>query len=178
PVSTAVTDVIDASTVTLTATPSVSEGGTIVYTASVGAPVTGAPVLVSLSNGQAITIAVGQSSGSINYTAPNDVYQGNAPVTNSITGVSGGNYENLTSSPTPVSTAVTDVTDTSTVTLTATPSVAEGGTIVYTASVEAPVTGTPVIVTLANGQAITIAVGQSSGSVNYTAPNDAYQGNA
>uniref|UniRef100_UPI0035A57811 immunoglobulin-like domain-containing protein n=1 Tax=Pseudomonas fluorescens TaxID=294 RepID=UPI0035A57811 len=178
PVSTAVTDVTDTSTVTLTATPSVTEGGTIVYTASVGAPVTGTPVVVSLSNGQAITIAVGQSSGSVNYTAPNDAYQGNAPVTNSITGVTGGNYENLTSSPTPVSTAVTDVTDTSTVTLTATPSVAEGGTIVYTASVEAPVTGTPVVVSLSNGQAITIAVGQSSGSVNYTAPNDAYQGNA
>ncbi|HKS13105.1 MAG TPA: immunoglobulin-like domain-containing protein [Pseudomonas sp.] len=178
PLSTAVTDVTDTSTVTLTATPSVAEGGSIVYTASVGAPVTGAPVLVTLSNGQSISIAVGQSSGSVNYTAPNDAYQGNAPVTNSITGVSGGNYENLTSSPTPVSTAVTDVTDTSTVTLTATPSVAEGGTIVYTASVDALVTGTPVLVTLSNGQAITIAVGQSSGSVNFTAPNDAYQGNA
>ncbi|WP_415842738.1 immunoglobulin-like domain-containing protein, partial [Pseudomonas reidholzensis] len=52
-------------------------------------------------------------------------------------------------------------TDTTTVTLTATPSVAEGGTIVYTASVDAPVTGSPVVVTLANGQSITIAVGQS-----------------
>ncbi|MGN8262213.1 immunoglobulin-like domain-containing protein, partial [Pseudomonas sp. SMSB3] len=41
PVSTAVTDVTDTTTVTLTATPSVAEGGTIVYTASVGAPVTG-----------------------------------------------------------------------------------------------------------------------------------------
>ncbi|MGN8262214.1 immunoglobulin-like domain-containing protein, partial [Pseudomonas sp. SMSB3] len=85
-------------------------------------------------------------------------------ITNSITSVSGGNFENLVANTDPVSTAVTDVTDTTTVTLTATPSVAEGGTIVYTASVGAPVTGAPVVVALANGQIITIPVGQSSGT--------------
>ncbi|MGN8262219.1 immunoglobulin-like domain-containing protein, partial [Pseudomonas sp. SMSB3] len=62
---TSVTDTIDTSTVTLTATPSVAEGGTIVYTASIGAPVTGAPVVVALANGQIITIPVGQSSGTV-----------------------------------------------------------------------------------------------------------------
>ncbi|MEX5590821.1 immunoglobulin-like domain-containing protein, partial [Pseudomonas urmiensis] len=123
----------------------------IVYTASVNAPVTGTPVVVTLANGQTITIPVGQSSSTVTTPVTNDVYQGHPAVTTNITGVSGGSYENLVGNPAPVTTSVTDVQDTTTVTLTATPSVAEGGSIVYTASVNAPVTGTPVVVTLANG---------------------------
>ncbi|WP_205300753.1 immunoglobulin-like domain-containing protein, partial [Pantoea sp. Ap-967] len=177
-VSTNVTDVQDTTTVTLTATPSVAEGGTIIYTATVGAPVTGSPVVVSLANGQTITIPVGQSSGTATGATTNDVYQGHAPVTNNITAVSGGNYENLVANTATVSTTVTDVQDTTTVTLTATPSVAEGGTIVYTATVGAPVTGNPVVVTLTNGQTITIPVGQSSGTATGVVSNDVYQGHA
>ncbi|MGN8262192.1 immunoglobulin-like domain-containing protein, partial [Pseudomonas sp. SMSB3] len=178
PVSTAVTDVTDTTTVTLTAAPAVAEGGTIVYTASVGAPVTGAPVVVTLANGQIITIPVGQSFGTATGAVSNDVYQGHEAVTNSITSVSGGNFESLVANTDLVSTAVTDVTDSTTVTLTATPSVTEGGTIVYTASVGAPVTGSPVLVTLANGQTITIPVGQSSGTATGAVSNDVYQGHA
>ncbi|MGE8115591.1 immunoglobulin-like domain-containing protein, partial [Pseudomonas sp. NPDC086566] len=178
PVSTSVTDVQDTTTVSLTATPSVTEGGTIIYTASVGAPVTGSPVVVSLANGQSITIPVGQSSGTAIGAVTNDVYQGHAAITNSITSVSGGNYENLVANQAPVSTSVTDVQDTTTVTLTATPSVAEGGTIIYTATVGAPVTGSPVVVSLANGQTITIPVGQSSGTATGAVTNDVYQGHA
>ncbi|WP_205300748.1 immunoglobulin-like domain-containing protein, partial [Pantoea sp. Ap-967] len=177
-VSTSVTDVQDTTTVTLTATPSVAEGGTIIYTASVGAPVTGSPVVVSLANGQTITIPVGQSSGTATGAVSNDVYQGHAPVTNNITAVSGGNYENLVANTATVSTTVTDVQDTTTVSLTATPSVAEGGTIIYTATVGAPVTGNPVVVTLTNGQTITIPVGQSSGTATGVVSNDVYQGHA
>ncbi|WP_177410051.1 immunoglobulin-like domain-containing protein, partial [Pseudomonas sp. R11(2017)] len=177
-VSTSVSDVTDTTTVTLTATPSVTEGGTILYTATVGAPVTGSPVVVTLTNGQSITIPVGQSSGTATGAVSNDVYQGHATVTNSISDVSGGNYENLVANKAAVSTSVTDVQDTTTVTLTATPSVAEGGTILYTATVDAPVTGSPVVVNLANGQIITIAVGQSSGTATGAVTNDVYQGHA
>uniref|UniRef100_UPI000AB79FF9 immunoglobulin-like domain-containing protein n=1 Tax=Pseudomonas sp. NBRC 111124 TaxID=1661039 RepID=UPI000AB79FF9 len=173
-----VTDTIDTSTVTLTATPSVAEGGTIVYTATVSAAVTGSPVTVTLANGQTITIPVGQSSGTATGTVTNDVYLGHAPITNSITAISGGNYENLVANKTAVSTTVTDVQDTTTVTLTATPSVAEGGTITYTATVGAPVTGSAVTVTLANGQTITIPVGQSSGTATGSVTNDVYLGHA
>ncbi|WJV22870.1 retention module-containing protein [Pseudomonas chlororaphis] len=276
PAVTDVTDTIDTSTVSLTATPSVAEGGVVVYTASVTAPVTGSPVVVTLSNGQTITIPVGESSGTVNFTAPNDALAGGSSLSTTITGATGGNYEkldvdskpadtsvtdtpdtttlsltatdtvaeggsivytatltnaagtpvtvtlsngavitiaagattgsvtvaapaddvykdagkvevtikdaaggnfeNLVPSTTPAVTDVTDTIDTSTVSLTATPSVAEGGTVVYTASVTAPVTGSPVVVTLSNGQTITIPVGESSGTVNFTAPNDALAG--
>ncbi|MEX5590800.1 immunoglobulin-like domain-containing protein, partial [Pseudomonas urmiensis] len=171
PVSTTVTDVQDTTTVTLTATPSVAEGGSIVYTASVNAPVTGTPVVVTLANGQTITIPVGQSSSTVSTPVSNDVYQGHAPVTNSITNVSGGNFESLVGNPAQVSTSVTDLQDTTTVSLSATPSVAEGGSIVYTATLTNSA-GTPVTVTLSNGQTITIAANQTSGSVTVAAPAD------
>src|SRR5207253_2307818 len=61
-VTTTVADDSDASTVTLSAAGSIAEGGSIVYTASMD---TAAPSLhdaLPLSNGQTITIPVGQSS--------------------------------------------------------------------------------------------------------------------
>lgn len=132
---------------------------------------------MTLSNGAVITIAAGASTGSISVPAPaDDVYKDAGKVEVSITKTEGGNFENLVPNTTPAVTDVTDTIDTSTISLTATPSVAEGGTVVYTASVTAPVTGSPVVVTLSNGQTITIAVGESSGSVNFTAPNDALAG--
>ncbi|SNT33817.1 surface adhesion protein, partial [Pseudomonas japonica] len=280
PAVTAVSDTVDTSTVTLTATPSVAEGGVVTYTATVSAPVTLAPLVITLANNQTITIDVGQTVGTVNFTAPNNVYATNAALTNSITNVSGGNYEKLVTagtpsttvtdnpsnldttnvtltatnsvneggqitytakvsnptdsamtvnlsngssitiakgategtvtvdaprnsvyldagnvsatitgttggnfeklnvSTTPAVTAVTDTVDTSTVTLTATPSVAEGGVVTYTATVSAPVTLAPLVITLANNQTITIDVGQTVGTVNFTAPNNVYATNA
>ncbi|WP_460130486.1 immunoglobulin-like domain-containing protein [Pseudomonas sp. H1_D05] len=171
PAVTEVTDTIDTSTVKLTADTSVAEGGTVTYTATVGAPVTGSPVIVTLANGQNITIEVGKTSGTVTTTAPNDALTGNAPLTNSITGVSGGNYEDLVADKTPVSTTVTDVVDTTNLSLSATGSVAEGGSIVYTATLTNPA-GTPVTVTLSNGSVITIDAGKTTGTVTVPAPAD------
>ncbi|MEN5246151.1 immunoglobulin-like domain-containing protein, partial [Pseudomonas atacamensis] len=61
--------------------------------------------------------------------AANDALAGNAPITNSITGVTGGNFEDLVADKTPVSTSVTDVADTTNLSLSASNSVAEGGQI-------------------------------------------------
>ncbi|MHB2245379.1 LapA family giant adhesin [Pseudomonas fitomaticsae] len=171
PAVTEVTDTIDTTTVKLTATESAAEGGTVTYTATVGAPVTGSPVTVTLANGQSITIEVGKTTGTVTTTAPNDVLTGNAPLTNSITGVSGGNYEDLVADKTPVSTTVTDVADTTNLTLSATGTVAEGGSIVYTATLTNPA-GTPVTVTLSNGSVITIEAGKTTGTVTVPAPAD------
>ncbi len=171
PAVTDVTDTIDTSTVKLTATDSVAEGGTVTYTATVGAPVTGSPVVVTLANGQSITIEVGKTTGTVTTTAPNDALNGHTPLTNAITGVSGGNYENLVADKTPVSTTVTDTVDTTDLTLTATGTVAEGGSIVYTATLTNPA-GTPVTVTLSNGSVITIEAGKTTGTVTVAAPAD------
>ncbi|PYC28043.1 type I secretion protein [Pseudomonas protegens] len=176
PAETSVTDTPDTTTLSLSATDSVAEGGSIVYTATLTNPA-GTPVTVTLSNGAVITIAAGATSGTATVAAPaDDVYKDAGKVEATITKADGGNFENLVTNPAPAVTDVTDTIDTSTVSLTATPSVAEGGTVVYTASVTAPVTGSPVVVTLSNGQTITIPVGESSGTVNFTAPNDALAG--
>ncbi|EJL95267.1 hypothetical protein PMI18_05389, partial [Pseudomonas sp. GM102] len=173
---TSITDTQDTTTLSLSATDSVAEGGSIVYTASL-TNAAGIPVIVTLSNGAVITIAAGATTGSVSVDAPaDDVYKDAAKVEVTITDAAGGNFENLVTDPAAAVTEVTDTLDTSTVNLTATSTVAEGGTVVYTASVNAPVTGSPVVVTLSNGQTITIPVGASSGSVNFTAPNDALAG--
>ncbi|WP_261984279.1 immunoglobulin-like domain-containing protein, partial [Pseudomonas lini] len=173
---TSVTDTPDTTTLSLSATDSVAEGGSIVYTATL-TNAAGTPVTVTLSNGAVITIAAGATTGSVTVDAPkDDVYKDAGQVEVTIKDAAGGNFENLATSPAAAVTDVTDTLDTSTVNLTATSTVAEGGTVVYTASVSAPVTGSPVVVTLSNGQTITIPVGSSSGSVNFVAPNDALAG--
>uniref|UniRef100_UPI0021DB55B4 immunoglobulin-like domain-containing protein n=1 Tax=Pseudomonas atacamensis TaxID=2565368 RepID=UPI0021DB55B4 len=125
----------------------------------------GSPVTVTLSNGAVITIKAGETTGTATVPAPaDDVYKDAGSVQATITSATGGNFENLVPSTTPAITQVTDTIDTSTVKLTADTSVAEGGTVTYTATVGAPVTGSPVVVTLANGQTITIGVGQTTGT--------------
>ncbi|WP_223463953.1 retention module-containing protein, partial [Pseudomonas sp. A-R-26] len=188
PAVTSITDSIDTTTVTLSATPSVDENGTITYTATLtdknGAPVTAqnGPVTVTLDSGKVITIAEGQSAGSLPVSVGNDVYQGPTTVTESIKDAVGGNLEQVSPNTTPVTTTVNDVNDSTTVTLSATPSVDENGTITYTATLTdaqgQPVTAQngPVTVTLDSGKVITIAEGQSSGSLPVTVGNDAYQG--
>ncbi|MBH3409189.1 large adhesive protein, partial [Pseudomonas glycinae] len=171
PAVTSVTDTIDTTTVKLTATETAAEGGNVTYTATVGAPVTGSPVTVTLSNGQTITIEVGKTTGTVTTTAPNDVLNGHAPLTNAITNVTGGNYENLVADKTPVSTTVTDTIDTTNLSLTATGTVAEGGQITYTATLT-NAAGSPVTVTLSNGAVITIDAGKTTGTVTVPAPAD------
>ncbi|MGB8920636.1 MAG: LapA family giant adhesin, partial [Pseudomonas sp.] len=171
PAVTSVTDTIDTTGVKLTATGTVAEGGTVTYTATVGAPVTGSPVTVTLSNGQTITIDIGKTTGTVTTIAPNDALTGHAPLTNSISNVTGGNYENLVADKTPVSTTVTDTVDTTNLSLSATGTVAEGGQITYTATLT-NAAGSPVTVTLSNGSVITIDAGKTTGTVTLPAPAD------
>ncbi|BCV26533.1 immunoglobulin-like domain-containing protein [Shewanella algae] len=169
-VDTQVNDTIDTTTVTLTAPVQVNEGGQITYTATVNnAPET--DLVLTLSNGASITIAAGQTSGTVTVDAPtDDVYQDGETLTVGITDAQGGNYENLDTSDT-ASTQVNDTIDTTTVTLTAPAQVNEGGQINYTATVNnAP--ETDLVLTLSNGASITIAAGQTSGTVTVDAPTD------
>ncbi|WP_223550064.1 retention module-containing protein, partial [Pseudomonas sp. A-B-19] len=182
PAVTTITDSVDTTGLSLTATGTITEGGQITYTATLTNPA-GTPVTVTLSNGSVITIDAGQTSGSVNVpTAANDVYVNGNTVSTTIAGTTGGNFENLVPSKEPAVTSITDSIDTTTVTLTANPSVDEHGTITYTATLTDkngdPVTAQngPVTVTLDSGKVITIAEGQSAGSLPVTVGNDVYQG--
>ncbi|MDP9519458.1 immunoglobulin-like domain-containing protein, partial [Pseudomonas protegens] len=141
---------VDTTSVSLSATGTVAEGGSIVYTATLS-NAAGTPVTVTLSNGAVITIAAGATTGTATVAAPtDDVYKDAGKVEATITKAEGGNFEKLVPNTTPAVTDVTDTIDNSTVTLKATPSATEGGNVTYTATVSAPVTGSPVTVNLAN----------------------------
>ncbi|MBP5057457.1 hypothetical protein HUS95_19925, partial [Pseudomonas chlororaphis] len=129
------------------------------------------PVVVTLSNGQTITIPVGASSGTVNFVAPNDALAGGSSLSTTITNATGGNYEKLAVDSNPANTTVTDTPDTTSLTLSATNTVAEGGSIVYTATLT-NAAGTPVTVTLSNGAVINIAAGATTGTVTVAAPAD------
>ena len=174
PAVTEITDTIDTTTATLTASPSVTEGGVITYTVTLSNPAQ-TPVTVTLSNGQTITVEAGKSTGSVDFQTPaNDVYSNGSTVSTTITGATGGNFEQLTPNPTPAETVISDSIDTTTATLTASPSVTEGGVITYTVTLSNPAQ-TPVTVTLSNGQTITVEAGKSTGSVDFQTPaNDVY----
>ncbi|UFQ96574.1 retention module-containing protein [Pseudomonas wenzhouensis] len=164
-------------TVTLTSDGQVTEGGKITVTATVSSPVTGSPLIIDLGNGITITIPVGESTGFTEVdTRDDDVYkQGDETVTFEIVGTSGGNYENLNTNST-TSTIVSDDSDPTVITLTSDDSVTEGGKITVTAEVSNPVTGTPLVIDLGNGNTITIPVGQSTGSIEVdTRDDDVYK---
>ncbi|WP_419794383.1 retention module-containing protein [Pseudomonas palleroniana] len=174
PAVTTIVDSVDTTTVSLTAAQTVTEGGQITYTATLTNPAQ-TPVTVTLSNGSAITIKAGESTGTVVVDTPaNDVYNNGSTVSTTITGATGGNFENLVPSTTPAVTTIVDSVDTTNVSLTATGTVVEGGQITYTATLTNPAQ-TPVTVTLSNGSVITIKAGESVGSVVVdTPPNDVY----
>ncbi|MBK5012850.1 retention module-containing protein, partial [Pseudomonas sp. S60] len=174
PAVTQVTDTIDTTTATLTATPSVTEGGVITYTVTLSNPGQ-TPVTVTLSNGQVITVEAGKTQASVDFqTPPNDVYNNGSTVSVNITGATGGNFEQLTPNTNPAVTTINDSIDTTTATLTANPSVTEGGVITYTVTLTNPAQ-TPVTVTLSNGQVITVEAGKTQGSIDFQTPaNDVY----
>ncbi|MDD1996330.1 retention module-containing protein, partial [Pseudomonas putida] len=174
PAVTQVTDTIDTTTATLTANPSVTEGGVITYTVTLSNPAQ-TPVTVTLSNGQTITVEAGKTQGSIDFQTPaNDVYNNGSTVSVTIENATGGNFEQLTPNPTPAQTTINDSVDNTTATLTASPSVTEGGVITYTVTLSNPAQ-TPVTVTLSNGQTITVEAGKTQGSVDFQTPaNDVY----
>ena len=157
-----------------TAGSAVTEGGSIIYTASVGSPVAGSDLVVTLSNGQTITIPVGASSAD---SAPfpvraDDAYlNGTDNLTVTIQGVpTGGNYAAISTAGS-VSNTVVDDADTTSVSLSATPTVNEGGNISYTATLTSAAQGA-VTVPLDNGAVIHIAAGQTTGTVSVPAPTD------
>nr|WP_269745277.1 immunoglobulin-like domain-containing protein [Pseudomonas synxantha] len=144
--TTTINDTIDDVTVVLKATGSVSEGGQIVYTASLvdknGVAVNnvGSDLVVKLDNGSTITIGNGKSTSFTTATAPNDAYVGANDVTTKITGVvSGGDkYEHLIVDGSTVVTKVTDVVSNTTISITGDASVTEGGTAHYTLTLSNP----------------------------------------
>ncbi|QPL48246.1 type I secretion C-terminal target domain-containing protein [Halomonas sp. A40-4] len=157
--------------ITLSMPEQVTEADEITVTASVdNAPET--DLVITLSNGQQITIVAGATSGDVTFSTRDDdaFQQGGQPIDLSIAGTSGGNYESLDTSSTG-SVNVVDDNDVTTVTLEVPEQVTEAGDITVTARVDnAP--ETDLVITLSNEQQITIVAGATEGSVTFDSRND------
>ncbi|MEL0630912.1 immunoglobulin-like domain-containing protein, partial [Psychromonas aquatilis] len=154
----------------------VAEGTDITITATVSDAPQGDDLVLTLDNGEFITITAGQTTGSVSFTNPNteDTYLDADTQTVGISASTGGNYETLNTDAVATIT-VTDTIATTTISLD-NPTVEEGGEITISASVDNAPVDTPLVVTLDNGETITIAVGDTTGSVTFANPNgdDAY----
>ena len=165
-----VEDTIDTTTVTLS-DPTVDEGGNATITASVNNAPDGTDLVLTLSNGETITIDAGTTSGSVTFAVQgDDAYVDGESFDVSISSTSGGNYEDLNTDDVATVT-VEDTTDTTTVTL-SDPTVDEGGNATITASVNNAPDGTDLVLTLSNGETITIDAGTTSGSVTFAVQGD------
>ncbi|MEZ9086348.1 immunoglobulin-like domain-containing protein, partial [Vibrio cyclitrophicus] len=193
PAKTIITDTVDTTTATLSATGNVSEeGGTITYTVTLrdadNNPVDAkeaVTVTVMLPDGTTTDVVIGadSSSNSVTYTVENrdDVYNENDSVSANISGVSGGaSFEDLVIDMAPEKTTITDTIDVVTVDLSAdVATIAEGvdgdnqpNQITYTATLSGGVANNDITVTLANGEEIVIKAGDSSGSVSIDVQGD------
>ncbi|HGY5248170.1 retention module-containing protein, partial [Aeromonas salmonicida] len=96
----------------LSADAQVSEGGFIIFTATLNEPVFGSDLVIQLSNGAVITIPVGQSSGSVTVAAPADSpYVDPSTLIVSITGTQGGGFNQIITG-TSTTTQINDTIDT------------------------------------------------------------------
>ncbi|GHU04401.1 hypothetical protein FACS1894205_2570 [Alphaproteobacteria bacterium] len=155
----------------------VLEGEKVTITATVDrAPQT--DLVLTLSNGETITIKAGELSGSTAPfdSRPDELYiQGAQDFSISIIGSVGGGYESALDTSATASYTVIDDEDVTTVKLTATPSVHEdddhgdNSTITYTVTLSdadgtlvTALAGHDVTVTLSNGDTVTIPAGSSS----------------
>ena len=162
-----VNDTIDTTTVNLSAS-TVLEGATANYTftATVDNPVTGSDLVITTTQG-VITIPVGQTTGTLVVPSNNteDVYLDASNLTATITGTTGGNFENVAVGTASATAYVDDTIDTTTVNLSASTVLeAPVANYTFTATVDNPVTGSDLVITTTQG-VITILVGQTTGTL-------------
>ncbi|RRV01787.1 adhesin, partial [Pseudomonas sp. p99-361] len=171
PAQTTINDSVDTTTATLTASPSVTEGGVITYTVTLSNPAQ-TPVTVTLSNGQTVTVEAGKNQGSVDFQTPaNDVYNNGSTVNVTIDKATGGNFEQLTPDPTPASTVIQDSIDPVTVSIVSNGNVTEDQQPVFTVKVSQAL-DRPLTVTLSNGDKVTIEAGKTEVEYKATAQGD------
>uniref|UniRef100_UPI003D0651CE retention module-containing protein n=1 Tax=Alcaligenes faecalis TaxID=511 RepID=UPI003D0651CE len=170
--TTTVKDDSDKTTITLESPTDVVEGKEYEIVARVDHPVTGADLVIKLDNGHTITIPVGGSEGKVTITPRDDdaYQQGDEPVTVGITGTEGGNYESLDTSSTTTTTIKDDV-DTVTVTIESNGNVTEAEDAVFTVRVDT-VLADDLVVTLKNGDKVTIEAGKQTAEYKVPAQGD------
>ncbi|QJA24740.1 retention module-containing protein [Vreelandella piezotolerans] len=123
----------------LTAPQQVTEGQQITITATVSVAPQGSPLVITLSNGQQITIAIGETTGSVTFDSrPDDAYlQGDGSIAIGIDTATGGGYDTIDTT-SEANVIVSDDNDITTITLTVPETVTEGEPIATTITLSAP----------------------------------------
>ncbi|MBR0955693.1 beta strand repeat-containing protein, partial [Bradyrhizobium canariense] len=174
-----VNDTLDPTTVNLSAS-TVLEGGIANYVFTATLTNTSHGTTTITTDQGVITITDGNTTGTLTIASGNgeDVYLDASQLTATITNATGGNFENLVVGTAAATAHVNDTLDPVTATLTTSSTgISEtGGSITYTVTLTSGLTPftpkTDLVLTLANGEHVTIFAGQTSGSAtaNYTDP--------
>ncbi len=172
--STEIVDTIDDTTLTLDDVIVYEGSGTAVINASLD-HATDTPMTVTLSNGATISFAAGATTGTSTPFSiqSDDVHNDGETYTVSVTGTSGGNFENLITTDT-ADVTVNDTIDTVTATLTTTTEqISEsGGIVTYIVTLSGGPgsvnTYNDLVFTLDNGEEVTIYAGNSVGFTTRT----------
>ncbi|MFJ2984239.1 immunoglobulin-like domain-containing protein, partial [Pseudomonas sp. NPDC087185] len=118
------------------------------------------------------TVEAGKTTGTVDFQTPaNDVYNNGSTVSTTITGATGGNFEQLTPNPAPAETVINDSIDTVTVSIVGNGDVTEAQAPSFTVSVSQKLDH-DLTVTLSNGATVVIAAGQSTATYSLPAQGD------
>ncbi|HDS1820586.1 TPA: adhesin, partial [Pseudomonas putida] len=113
-------------------------------------------------------VEAGKTQGSVDFQTPdNDVYNNGSTVSTTITGATGGNFEQLTPNPTPAQTTINDSIDTVTISIVSNGNVTEDQQPSFTVKVSQAL-DRPLTITLSNGETVTIEAGKTE--VEYKTP--------
>ncbi len=179
-----ISDTIDATTVSLSVTDGKEGDSTVRFTVSLSNAARTAATATVRANGKSytVTIPTGKSSGTVSVPNPNteDVYLDASTLTATVTGFSGGNFEQVDFSKATATANIADTTDTTAVTLSATDGKEGDSTVRFTVSLSNAARTAATATVKANGKSytVTIPAGKSSGTVSVPNPyaNDAYIG--
>ena len=163
-----ITEVVDETTMNLETTNVPETATSTTFTLTLSNPVQ-TPLTVHTDQGD-IVISSGNTGTLTVDFSDDDVYNDGDAITVNVTGVEGGNFENLVWEGTKATSTITEVIDTTTVTLEASGPVDENGTYTITATVDHAPEG-DLELELSNGTTITILDGQTTGFKSATAPN-------
>ena len=179
-----ISDTIDTTTVSLSATDGKEGDSYVTFTVSLSNPAQTAATATVKANGKShtVTIPAGKSSGTVSVPNPNaeDVYLDASTLTATVTGFSGGNFEQVDFSKATATATISDTIDTARVSLSATDGKEGDSYVTFTVSLSNPAQTAATATVQANGKShtVTIPADKSSGTVSVPNPyaDDAYLG--